>query len=404
MSSIWQKLKKKEIILALAPMAGITDNAFRVLCREMGADVVYSEMVSADALYYDSKKTMEMLKIEKKEHPVIVQLFGKRPELFEKAAKIVEKVGADGIDINFGCPAKKVVNHGGGVTLMRNLDLCREIVEAVISAVNVPVSVKIRAGIKTSPNPSLARRGISRITAVDFVRNILDLPVAAIMVHGRTYEQGFSGEVDYGMIKKVVELVKTSPLPPPQRRGNSRTSPQPKDGHSNPSHSTIAQGRLLVRSGSGGIVVLANGGIKNPEDAKKMLDETGADGLGIARGVYGKPWIFRDITEYLKCKKFSLPKLKPQPGPPIPPNRRTGAGEGISIGEIKKIALRHAELAYNAKGDHGIVEMRKHLVWYTKGWENAKELREKLVRVENIKDIEQSFDIWTSYSKIVFHK
>lgn len=337
-NTFWLKLKEKGNILALAPMAGITDCAFRVLCREMGADVVYSEMVSADALYYDSKKTIEMLKIDKKEHPIVVQLFGKRPELFGKAAKIAEEAGADGIDINFGCPAKKVVNHGGGVTLMRNLPLCRKIVEAVIEAASVPISVKMRSGIYANQREcenELTRK--RKVTAIDFVKSIIDLPVAAIMIHGRTYEQGFSGEVDYGMIKQVVEFA-----------GDK-------------------------------MVIIGNGGIKDPGDAKKMLDKTGVDGIGIGQGVFGRPWIFRDVKDYIEknanqCKSES-------------------ESTRMSIDEIKKIALRHARLAYKMKREHGIIEMRKHLLWYVKGWPNAKELREKLVRVESVEDIEEVLSI-----------
>ncbi|MFH1030703.1 MAG: tRNA-dihydrouridine synthase [bacterium] len=352
-NNFWLKLKKKGCILALAPMAGITDSAFRVLCREMGADVVYSEMVSADALYYDSKKTIEMLKINKKEHPVVVQLFGKRPELFGKAARIAMDAGADGIDINFGCPAKKVVNHGGGVTLMRDLPLCKKIVQSVLDAVNIPVSVKIRSGINTNQcefeSESARKR---KITAVDFVKCIIDLPIAAIMIHGRTYEQGFSGEPDYRMIKRVVELAKTSFFSHPQRRGN--------------------------------IVVLGNGGIKEPDDAKKMLDKTSVDGIGIGQGVFGRPWIFREIKEYVKknANQFGDSYLNGDCHQPQ-----------LSHDEIKKIALRHAKLAYKMKSGHGIVEMRKHLLWYVKGWTDAKELREKLVRVESVEDVKRVLSI-----------
>ncbi|HNP75222.1 MAG TPA: tRNA-dihydrouridine synthase family protein, partial [bacterium] len=152
--NFWQKIKKP--ILALAPMAGVTDSAFRQLCKHYGADVVYTEMVSADGLYYDSKKTLELLKFSKAEKPIVVQLFGKRPATFVKAAAICQAAGFDGLDINFGCPAKKVVAHGGGVTLMRDLNNCRQIVEAVLAGTSLPVSVKIRAGI-------------DEVTAVDFI-------------------------------------------------------------------------------------------------------------------------------------------------------------------------------------------------------------------------------------------
>src|SRR3989344_802132 len=144
-NNFWQKLNKP--ILALAPMAGVSDSAFRQLCKSFGADVVYTEMISADALHYGSKKTLAMLKFAKSEKPIVCQLFGKRPEMFKKACQIVEKAGYSGIDLNFGCPAKKVVAHGGGVTLMRDLNFCRQMIIEAAKNTRLPISVKIRAGI-----------------------------------------------------------------------------------------------------------------------------------------------------------------------------------------------------------------------------------------------------------------
>lgn len=147
-------------ILALAPMAGITDSAFRQMCRKYGADVVYTEMISADGLYHDSKKTLAMLKFAKSEQPAVIQLFGKDPFKFTKAAQIAEQAGFSGIDINFGCPAKKVAGHGGGVTLMRDLSKCRQIIEAVLSGTKLPVSVKLRTSILELPLLSKEGRGV----------------------------------------------------------------------------------------------------------------------------------------------------------------------------------------------------------------------------------------------------
>ncbi|MEI6627495.1 MAG: tRNA-dihydrouridine synthase family protein, partial [bacterium] len=248
--NFWQKIKKP--ILALAPMAGVTDSAFRQICKKYGADVVYTEMVSADGLYYDSKKTLEFLRFAKAEQPVVIQLFGKHPEKFTKAAQLAEKAGFAGIDINFGCPAKKVAGHGGGVTLMRDLPKCREIIEAVLAGTKLPVSIKIRASIK---------KGKETVTALDFLQTIKDLPIAAIMFHGRSYEVPFSGDPDYEMIKKAKVLCPHIPL-------------------------------------------LGNGGVNSPEDAKKMLDLSGCDGFGLARGLYGKPWLFDLIKDYLKAGKY----------------------------------------------------------------------------------------------------
>lgn len=322
-ANFWLKLKENNPIIALAPMAGITDSAFRQICRKFGADVIYSEMISALAICYGSKKTLNMLKKSKKEKPLVIQLFGKRPDVFAKAAKMVEEKGADGIDINFGCPAKKVIKNEEGVFLMSNLSLSKEIVQAIIEAVKIPVSLKIRAGINL---PLSSRSEINRkVTAFDFVKNIMHFPVSAIMIHGRTYEQGFSGEVDYEMIKKVKELV-----------GNK-------------------------------MIILANGGIKTPEDAKIMIDKTGVDGIGIAQAALGKPWIFEQIKNYLETGKYDELNLK----------------------GIKKIAIEHAKLVYKSKGDYGIIELRKYLLWYVKGQPDVKKLRKKIVQINKLNDIKK---------------
>lgn len=304
--NFWKKLSKP--ILVLAPMAGYTDSAFRLLCKENGADVVYTEMISADALYYDSKKTLEMLKFNKKEKPIVCQLFGKRPEMFPKACKIIEKAGYSGIDINFGCPARKVVKHGGGVTLMKDLDKCHEIIKTVIASTKLPVSVKIR-------------KSIGNITCIDFLKKMRDLDVKAVMIHGRTYENPFSGEIDYKIIKQARKYFKG--------------------------------------------IIIANGGINSAEQAKNTLKKTGANGLGLARGLFGKPWLFNEI------------KMR--------------ATETRYIASIQKTAVRHAELLAKTKGKKGMFEIRKHLIFYTKGLPNIKQYRDQLVRVESVAEIKKIF-------------
>ncbi len=293
-------------------MAGISDSAFRQVCKSFGADVVYTEMISADALYYDSKKTLELLNFKKIEKPVVCQLFGKRPAVFAKAVKIIEKAGFDGIDINFGCPAKKVVAHGGGVTLMRDLNKCREIIQTVIQNTSLPVSVKIRAGIE-------------EVTAIDFIKAVSDLPLAALMIHGRTFKNPFNDPIDFEIIKKAKRKFKG--------------------------------------------IVLGNGGINTPADAKKMLTKTDADGIGLARGLYGKPYLFQQVKDFLA----------------------TGQYKEYNTSKIKKIALDHAKLAYESKGERGIIELRKHLCWYFKNFAGAGLLRSRLVQVKTIEDIEKIF-------------
>ena len=301
-------------------MAGITDSAFRQMCKKYGADVVYTEMVSADGLHYDSKKTLEFLRFAKSERPAVIQLFGKHPDKFVKAAKLAEEAGFDGIDINFGCPAKKVAGHGGGVTLMRDLKKCREIIEAVMNGSKLPVSVKLRTSINKEGG---------KVTSLDFVKAMEGLPIEAIMIHGRSYEKPFDGEIDYEMIRATAEQF---------RRQNPNG------------------------------VVLANGGIKSPEDAKRMIDETGADGVGLARGLYGKPWLFRQCRDYLKSGRY----------------------RELTQTQIKKTMIEHAKSAIKDKDAHGIVELRKHLIWYASGWPGAKELRSKLVKVENVNDVKEA--------------
>lgn len=315
MENFWTKLKKP--ILALAPMAGITNAAFRLICRKCGADVVYSEMTSSDGLYFQGKKTLAMLKFDKREQPLVIQLFGKRPEMFPKAAQLVEQAGASGIDINFGCPARKVVGHGGGVTLMRNLDLCCQIIQAVTENTKLPVSVKIRSTIND---------GRKKITALDFLKEIADLKVACVMIHGRSFEQGFAGPVDYQIIRDARKCFKG--------------------------------------------IILANGGITSPETAKELLDKTKADGIGLARGTYGRPWLFRQIKDYLTAGKY----------------------DELTWPEKKKIILEHANFALNTDGEHGIIELRKHLLWYVKGLPQAKHLRQALVTVKTIGEIKNILD------------
>lgn len=309
MPNFWKKLKKP--ILALAPMAGYTNSSFRQICKKYGADVVYSEMASAVALNYGGKKTIELLKFQKTERPYVVQLFGNDPKYFKNAAKIVtEKIKPDGIDINMGCPAKKVFSNGSGAALMIKKKIGREVIKETLKGTKLPVSIKIRSEA-------------GDVTACQFVKFIKDLPIKAIMIHGRSLLQGFSGEIDYVQIKKVKSLVDIS--------------------------------------------VLANGGINTPLDAKIMLEKTGADGIGIARGALMKPWIFYEIRECLEKGEYGK----------------------FDLGKIKKIALDHARMSYKASGSHGILEMRKYLLWYFRGFENAKEIKRELVRVETVKDIEK---------------
>lgn len=241
MINIWEKIKnkkKKKPILALAPLAGYTDSAFRSICKSFGADIVYSEMVSVSALNYKSEKTLELLKFFNKERPYIVQLFGSDKNHFIKAVKVIEKeINPDGFDINFGCPVKKVLKQGAGAKLMSNLKLSREIIESVLSVTKKPLSIKVRT------------QSFS-INLIDFLKNISDLPIAALMIHGRTLKQLFSGPIDFEIIRESKKYFKG--------------------------------------------IVLANGGINNYSEIEEVVRKTEADGVGIGRGALGRPWIFSD--------------------------------------------------------------------------------------------------------------
>ncbi len=304
MENFWEKID--DGFLALAPMAGISDSAFRQVCQSFGADLLYSEMASVDALFYSPKKTIDILYFKEKERPYIVQLFGTNPEYFEKAVKLLDKeLKPDAYDINFGCPVKKVIKQGAGAALMANLKKSREIVKSVLASTDRPLSVKTRTQS-------------SSVDLLSFVENIKDLDVSAIMIHGRTFKQGFSGEIDYQAIANIKKIFKGK--------------------------------------------IIANGGIKTKEDAKKTLEKTKANGLGLARGVLGRPWLFEEIKnnkEIIKTKE-----------------------------EIFKIALKQAKLMYEIKGEIAIPELRKHLSWYMHGLDGASELRLKAVSVRSFEDVE----------------
>ena len=306
----------KKPILALAPMAGFTDLVFRQIAKKYGADVLYSEMASVSALYYGEKSknkdgakvTLELLKFNRKQEKYyVVQLFGANPEHFAVAARVItEKIKPDGIDINFGCPVPKIFKQGAGSGLMQNLKKSREVIEAVLNNTDLPVSIKIRS---KSGN----------VDALEFLKNISDLPVSALMIHARTLNQGFSGLVDFKIIKQAKKYFKG--------------------------------------------IILANGGINNLTDARKALKESGADGLGLARGVLGRPWLFKEIK---KDKEIKLTQK-----------------------QIFKIALEQAALSKKIKGKTGIIELRKHLVWYMLGLPGASKLREKIVQVSSLREVEE---------------
>lgn len=228
----------------LAPMAGITDIAFRRICKSFGCGLVYTEMVSAKGMYYKSENTAVLTQIDEEERPVAVQIFGSNPDIMAYAAKQLEKDGADIIDINMGCPTPKIVNNGDGCALMKKPDLVGKIIAAVVEGVKIPVTVKIRKGWDEG-----------NVNAIEIASIAQENGAKAITVHGRTREQFYSGKADWEIIRKVKKEVT--------------------------------------------IPVIGNGDIFTPQDAN-MMEETGCDGVMIGRGAQGNPWIFERTIEYLK--------------------------------------------------------------------------------------------------------
>lgn len=270
--------------VVLAPMAGVTDLPFRLVCKRKGAGLLCMEMVSAKAVYYNNRNTEELLKIHPEEAPVSLQLFGSQPELMAEIAKRIEERPFSILDINMGCPVPKVVNNGEGSALMKDPRLAGEIMAAVVKAVKKPVTVKIRKGFDDE-----------HVNAVELAKIAEDCGIAAIAVHGRTREQYYSGSADWDIIRQVKEVVS--------------------------------------------IPVIGNGDVKGPESAKALMEETGCDGIMIGRAARGNPWIFKQIDDYLS--------LGTMPGPvPKEEIRRTilehaelmteYKGEYIAVREMRK--------------------------------------------------------------------
>ena len=238
--------------LVLAPMAGVCDQPFRLLAKEQGCDILYTEMISAKGLYYDNKNTVPLLAVSPEEDPIGVQLFGSDPELLAEMAKKIEDRGFAFVDVNMGCPVPKVVNNGDGSALMKNPRLAGEIIEKTARAIKKPLTVKIRKGFDDA-----------HVNAVELAHIAQESGAAAVAVHGRTREQYYAGHADWDIIRQVKEAVS--------------------------------------------IPVIGNGDIRTPEDVAAMAEQTGCDGYMIARGAEGNPWIFRQILHYFETGEH-LPK------------------------------------------------------------------------------------------------
>ena len=243
-------IKFNKYPLFLAPMEDVTDPAFRLLCKGFGADMVYSEFISADALIRDIQRTKEKLTIHEEERPVVIQLYGREPEPIAEAAKRAEEANPDIIDLNFGCPVKKVAGKGGGAGLLKDVPKLLEIVKAVVKAVNKPVTVKTRLGWDEN----------SKIITT-LAEQIQDCGAKALAIHGRTRSQMYTGEADWTLIGEV------------------KANPRIK------------------------IPIIGNGDVTTPERAKESFETYGVDAVMIGRGSIGQPWIFEDIKYYLETGK-----------------------------------------------------------------------------------------------------
>ena len=303
--------------VALAPMAGVTDLPFRILCKEQGCGLMCTEMVSAKALLYKNRNTRPLLETRPEEHPIAVQLFGSDPEIMTEMALQLEEGPYDIIDVNMGCPVPKIVNNGEGSALMKNPKLAEAILSSMAKKLHKPLTVKFRKGFTEDT-----------VNAVEFAKMAENCGAAAVAVHGRTREQYYSGKADWDIIRRVKEAVS--------------------------------------------IPVFGNGDIFTPEDAKRMKEETGCDGLMVARGAKGNPWLFHRIAHYLNTGEL-LP----------PPSKE----------ELKAMILRHGELQTEYKGEAiAMREMRKHVAWYTAGYPHSASLRNDINLVSTMEELIRRLD------------
>lgn len=301
----------------LAPLAGITDKAMRSLCAKHGASLVYTEMVSGKGLWYGDRKSRKLLEIGDDEGPVAFQLFGSDPEVMAFAAKDLKDEANPILDLNVGCPVPKIVKNGEGSALLKNLDLLYDIVEAMVKNAGKPVTAKIRMGFERGQN-----------TAVETAKTLEAAGVSAVAIHGRTREQYYEGKADWQVIADVKATVS--------------------------------------------VPVIGNGDVMSGKDAVDMLEKTGCDGVMIARGALGNPWIFSEAAALWKGEE--LPK------PPTDEQRL-------------RMLIKHLDMIIEDKGERiAVREIRKHVGWYIKGMHGAAAFRRQVNQIDDAQQMKAAIN------------
>ena len=302
---------KNQVIVA--PMAGVTNLAYRIILKEFGAGLIFTEMISDKGLLYENKKTHEMIEVINENRPIAIQLFGSEVESMVKAAIFIDQnSNADIIDINMGCPVTKVVKSGAGSALMKTPDLAISIVENICKNVKKPVTVKIRKGWDHQ-----------QVNAVSFAQKLEKAGAKAITIHGRTKTDMYTGHADWDIIRQVKEAVS--------------------------------------------IPVIDNGDILSPEDAKRMIDLTGVDGVMIGRGLLGNPWLIKQTVDYLHDGDYK---------------------RMISINDRKEYMLKHLNQLISLKGEKiAVLEMRSHGAWYLKGLPGASKVKTQIVSCDTVSEM-----------------